>query len=38
VLARRGVVSGAFARRPALAAGGAIVLGLVLWFAGLYNA
>lgn len=39
VLARRGVtVSGEVARRPALTGAAAIVVGLVCWFAGLYNA
>jgi hypothetical protein len=39
VLARRGIsTSGRLVRRPALAAGAAIVVGLVCWFAGLYNA
>jgi hypothetical protein len=39
VLARRGVsTSGSLVRRPALSAGAVIIVGLVCWFAGLYNA
>ncbi len=38
-LARRGVdATGKLARRPALVAGATIVVGLVCWFVGLYNA
>jgi hypothetical protein len=39
VVARRGISeAGALVRRPALLGGIAIVVGLVCWFAGLYNA
>lgn len=39
VLARRGITeTGGLARRPALAGAVAIVVGLVCWFLGLYNA
>lgn len=39
VLVRRGLTrTGAWIRRPALMAGAAIVVGLALWFVGLYNA
>jgi len=39
LLARRGIdAAGGLARRPALVGGAAIVVGLVCWFLGLYNA